>query len=482
MRTMRWLVSLSFAALLGAAAPGARAASYVLIADSDLAGRSHAIVLARAVASEGVASSQTEVETVTRFEVVERVRGHLPASFSVTVPGGELPDGSGLWLDGVPRFAPGREYLLFLRRGEDGRHSVTELALGSFDVLVDGAGTRYATRGAFLSGGIRALAAPGMRAGAEPVRDLDAFLHWLRALDRNPRTRDDAPDPGDYVANPSTPLRPEGTHGIGALWASVPDPPNTPARWSPATATVGYVDDDLSTLNQSGVVGGGLTEFAAALATWNNDPTSTISYTATALPNPNVTVHFDNTSQTPFGGTGIPCSLGLLGLGGPSWIVTTYTFKGDTYRPANGGVVYMRRWDCADFTYASNAFQNGLTHELGHTLGLNHPDQFQSPHDSTSDDVSSAVMISISDYNRPVGLGHDDREALCWLYGACLASGDVNGDGTTDVSDVFYLINFLFAGGPAPLFGGNVDGIGGIDVSDVFYLINFLFAGGPAPK
>jgi len=29
--------------------------------------------------------------------------------------------------------------------------------------------------------------------------------------------------------------------------------------------------------------------------------------------------------------------------------------------------------------------------------------------------------------------------------------GDVNGDGSVDVSDVFYLINFLFAGGPEPL-------------------------------
>jgi hypothetical protein len=28
--------------------------------------------------------------------------------------------------------------------------------------------------------------------------------------------------------------------------------------------------------------------------------------------------------------------------------------------------------------------------------------------------------------------------------------GDVNGDETVDVADVFYLINYLFAGGPSP--------------------------------
>jgi hypothetical protein len=29
-------------------------------------------------------------------------------------------------------------------------------------------------------------------------------------------------------------------------------------------------------------------------------------------------------------------------------------------------------------------------------------------------------------------------------------AGDVNGDGSIDVSDVFYMINFLFAGGSYP--------------------------------
>jgi hypothetical protein len=49
------------------------------------------------------------------------------------------------------------------------------------------------------------------------------------------------------------------------------------------------------------------------------------------------------------------------------------------------------------------------------------------------------------------------------------------------VSDVFYLINFLFAGGPAPICSADVDGDGQPTVSDVFYLINYLFAGGPPP-
>jgi hypothetical protein len=34
--------------------------------------------------------------------------------------------------------------------------------------------------------------------------------------------------------------------------------------------------------------------------------------------------------------------------------------------------------------------------------------------------------------------------------------------------------------GTSPI--GDADGSGAVDVSDVFYLINYLFAGGPAPK
>ncbi|HPS79371.1 MAG TPA: leucine-rich repeat domain-containing protein, partial [Thermoanaerobaculaceae bacterium] len=60
-------------------------------------------------------------------------------------------------------------------------------------------------------------------------------------------------------------------------------------------------------------------------------------------------------------------------------------------------------------------------------------------------------------------------------------NGDVNGDGSDNVQDVFFLINYLFAGGPGPVGPGDVNGDGSVNVQDVFYLINYLFAGGPGP-
>ncbi|HEX2832464.1 MAG TPA: IPT/TIG domain-containing protein, partial [Thermoanaerobaculia bacterium] len=64
---------------------------------------------------------------------------------------------------------------------------------------------------------------------------------------------------------------------------------------------------------------------------------------------------------------------------------------------------------------------------------------------------------------------------------------DANGDSMIDPSDIFYLINYLFLGGPAPagaagpVLSGDANGDGHVDPADIFYLVFYLFAGGPAP-
>jgi len=61
--------------------------------------------------------------------------------------------------------------------------------------------------------------------------------------------------------------------------------------------------------------------------------------------------------------------------------------------------------------------------------------------------------------------------------------GDANGDNKVSVTDVVYLINYLFKGGPLPVRSYTADNNcdGKINVSDVIYLINYLFKGGPPP-
>jgi hypothetical protein len=75
--------------------------------------------------------------------------------------------------------------------------------------------------------------------------------------------------------------------------------------------------------------------------------------------------------------------------------------------------------------------------------------------------------------------------------GCCVNRGNVNGIvgefGPIDVSDLTYLVAFLWQGGPEPpcIDEGDVNAlpgpVGPIDVSDLTYLVAFLWQGGPEP-
>lgn len=89
-------------------------------------------------------------------------------------------------------------------------------------------------------------------------------------------------------------------------------------------------------------------------------------------------------------------------------------------------------------------------------------------------------------------------ESRPWFYGMTLLgdptlklsrymrnpTGDVNENGTIDIRDVIFLINYLFIEGPPPnpLALGDPNGDCLVNTSDVVYLINYLFIGGPEPK
>lgn len=64
-----------------------------------------------------------------------------------------------------------------------------------------------------------------------------------------------------------------------------------------------------------------------------------------------------------------------------------------------------------------------------------------------------------------------------------LLCGDADRSGSIDISDVVYLISYIFSGGsaPNPLAAGDADCSGGVDISDVVYLIAYIFSGGEQP-
>jgi len=73
----------------------------------------------------------------------------------------------------------------------------------------------------------------------------------------------------------------------------------------------------------------------------------------------------------------------------------------------------------------------------------------------------------------------------CFTIAACCEyRGDATLDGGINVSDLTYLVAYLFQGGPGPgcFEAGDVNGdTNGPNVSDLTYLVAFLFQGGPEP-
>jgi Zn-dependent metalloprotease len=62
--------------------------------------------------------------------------------------------------------------------------------------------------------------------------------------------------------------------------------------------------------------------------------------------------------------------------------------------------------------------------------------------------------------------------------------GDANGDGTVNVADAVYEINYVFKGGPPPdpYEAGDANCDGNVNVADAVYTINYVFKGGPVPS
>ena len=62
--------------------------------------------------------------------------------------------------------------------------------------------------------------------------------------------------------------------------------------------------------------------------------------------------------------------------------------------------------------------------------------------------------------------------------------GDLDNSHTLDISDLVFMVDWMFTSGPAPdpLFVADIDGSCSVDISDLVYLVDYMFTGGPPPE
>lgn len=77
------------------------------------------------------------------------------------------------------------------------------------------------------------------------------------------------------------------------------------------------------------------------------------------------------------------------------------------------------------------------------------------------------------------------RQAFSWFANSNQTHkcGDANHDTNVNISDVVYIVSYLFKGGPPPnpMAAGNVNCDASVTISDVVFLVNYLFKAGHVP-
>ncbi len=107
------------------------------------------------------------------------------------------------------------------------------------------------------------------------------------------------------------------------------------------------------------------------------------------------------------------------------------------------------------------------------------------------------IVDKIDPARRPDLYGQGDLVYLVWeeqhppdwiwgvyfMVGGWYTPGDIDRSNEVNVSDLTFLVSFLFQGGLAPVLYGSADadGSGDLNVSDLTYFVAYLFAGGPPP-
>jgi hypothetical protein len=405
----------------------AAALVYVLPTDDSMVERSQVIVYGEVRTAARALNGVTDYS----FEVEEVLKGFVPGgTIVVRQPGGRLPGGVAMRVQGLPMLAEGDRVLLFLDPLADTYRPV-EFALGVFFEVRSGQAALL-MREPSLHGEVPMPGDPAAadRARARLPRDSSGFRRWI--ADRAAGVE----RPADYfLAEP-----PDGPRSLARPFRVTRSPASCfhddlPLRWREfdrgqsvgMTAQAG---------GQPGVPGGGLPEVRAGMRAWNNVSGSRVNLVLQGTSNRQFLIdEVDGANsisyEDPF--DEIPGSY-ERGGGGVIAIAHTFFYCGASNPvhpiPGNDSVEALaiiesnvttqdgyEQW--VRFTPdPRKAHQEIMGHELGHVVGIGHPcgDDASGP----CDEVTREALMRATAHGdgRGARLNSDDRAAARFLYPA----------------------------------------------------------------
>ncbi len=418
--------------VVGLAVLPVSAATYQPGPDADLARRAPVIVRASVVSQESRLESvggRLRPFTIVTLAALETIKGSVPEAFSVRLPGGRVGD-TVAWVPGTPVFSGGAEVVLFLERaaGAPGMYRLTEFGLSKFDLVADEDGRRFAVRPVFgprqdLLAADRGDVLAGLaEKSAVPARDAGSFLAALSAIASGR-------EPGEIVwreRSPKGQRRPKWVNIGGREPGDCGGGDPCLFRWywdtsgSPnGVVTVTGTQSNLTNDDAAGCGTDSICDVQHAVDEWIGIAGTHVVYSGPAATG-NITVALD--ALTDFNGgtawtTALGCGAGVIGLGGPANATGPRTYRGDgDYYASQTADVSMRKVTCST-GYSARTFKTAVMHELGHTLGLGHPDLETGMHSTTASATwDSAVMTSVVPQSKPDVPQTDDVQGIQYYY------------------------------------------------------------------
>jgi hypothetical protein len=374
------------------------------MSDATLVAASEALVTG--VVTDVVARKRGErIVTEATVAVGRVLKGHVGTpSIVVTTPGGHVGDDA-VVVFGTPELAEGDEVLLCLRRTRRGELRTTALALGAFRLGVGADGVPLAER----------------RLVFPEVRALDEFAAIVQALG----------DPGADVTTAAA----DATDAISEKFTFLGNPPS---RWfevdshQPIRYQLANSDPKLG-INQSQQV------VDDALAAWTDVPSATIVLErgGPTSPAPSIAggtcdgknvIQFDDPEGEidPLS----DCS-GILAVGGFCPKSQTATFDGRLYRRIAEGDLTINNGvaDCLN----RKGFEEVMTHEIGHTIGLGHSSEY--PHEPNFELADATMYFLVHLDGRGASVHLDDITGVSVIYRLMIDPNDLDADGVANADD-----------------------------------------------